>query len=144
MPTANGSFRCVFLVVVSLLIDSVYCVPMGYKTLSTICASTRHTPLTSFTKTVQRGETRLEPFSDFPKCDGAWLKLLASPMVQNLRDMTLHKPLASTHGMTPIKPSVRAWILTSYWFGHIFLILLWHNVHIPWENMQYWLVIYNL
>ena len=43
MPTATGSFRCVFLVVVSLLIEIVDCVPMGYQTLGTIGASTTHT-----------------------------------------------------------------------------------------------------
>ena len=57
MPTATGSVRCVFLFVVSLLIDFVDCVPMGYQTLGTIGASTTRTPPTSFTKTVQRGET---------------------------------------------------------------------------------------
>ena len=108
IPTATGSVRCVFLVVVSLLLNFVDCVPMGYQTLGTIGASTRRTPLTSFTKTVQQGETRLEPFSDFPKCNWARLELLASPMVQNLRDTTPHKPLASPHGTTLIKPSARA------------------------------------
>ena len=43
MPTATGSVRCVFLVVVSLLIDFVDCVPMGYQTLGGIGASTTHT-----------------------------------------------------------------------------------------------------
>ena len=43
MPTATGFVRCVFLVVVSLLIDFVDCVPMGYQTLGTIGASTTHT-----------------------------------------------------------------------------------------------------
>ena len=108
MPTATGFVRCVFLVVVSLLIDFVDYIPMGYQTLGTTGVSTRSTPLTSFTKTVQRGETRLEPFSDFPKCDWDRLELLVSPMVQTLRDTTLHKPLASPHGTTPIKPSARA------------------------------------
>ena len=107
MPTATSSVRCVFLVVVSLLIDFVDCVRMGYQTLGTIGASTRGTPLTSFTKTVQRGETRLEPFSDFSKCDWSRLELLASPMLQTLRDTTPHKPLVSPHGTTPIKPSAR-------------------------------------
>ena len=58
MPTATGLFRCVLLVVVSLLIDFADCVPMGYQTLGTIGASTRPKTLTSFTKTVQRGDTR--------------------------------------------------------------------------------------
>ena len=94
MLTATGLVRCVFLVVVSLLIYFVDCVPMGYQTLGMVGASTRRTPLTSFTKTVQRGETPLKP--------------LASPMVQALRGTTPHKPLASPHGTTPIKPSTRA------------------------------------
>ena len=46
MPTATGLFRCVLLVVVSLLIDFADCVPMGYQTLGTIGAPTRRTPLT--------------------------------------------------------------------------------------------------
>ena len=43
MPTATGSVRCVFLVVVSILIDYVDCVPMGYQTLGTIGALKTHT-----------------------------------------------------------------------------------------------------
>ena len=61
MPTATGSVRCVLLVVVSLLIDFSDCVPMGYQTLGTIGASTRLTPLTSFTKTVQQGRLNTIP-----------------------------------------------------------------------------------
>ena len=108
MPTATGSVRCVLLVVVSLLIDFLDCVPMGYQTLGTIGASTRCTALKFFTKTVQRGETRLEPFGDLPKCDWVQLELLASLMVQTLWYTTPHKTLAIPHGTTPIKHSARA------------------------------------
>ena len=108
MITATGWVRCVFLVVVSLLIDFVDRVPMGYQTLDTIGASTRRTPLTSFTKTVQQGRLDSSPFSNFPKYDWTRLELLANPMVQTLRDTTPHKPLASLNGTTPIKPSARA------------------------------------
>ena len=108
MTTATGSVHYVFLVVVSLLIDFLDCVPVGYQTLRTIGASTRRTPLTFLHKNCVAGETRLDPFSDFPKCDWDQLKLLASPMVQTLRDRTPCKPLSSPHGTTPIKPSARA------------------------------------
>ena len=43
MPTATGLVRCILLVVVSLLIDFLDCVPVGYQTLGTIGASTTHT-----------------------------------------------------------------------------------------------------
>ena len=108
MITATGWVRCVFLVVVSLLIDFVDCFPMGYQTLGTIGASTRRTPLTLLHKNCAEGEARLELFSDFPKCNWTRLELLASPMVQTLRYTTPHKPLVSLHGTTPIKPSARA------------------------------------
>ena len=85
MLKATGSVRCVFLVVVSLLLDFSDCVPMGYQTLGTIISSTRRTPLMSFTKTVQRGKTRLEPFSDFLKWDWARLELLASPKLSRIQ-----------------------------------------------------------
>ena len=71
MTTSTGSVRCVFLVVVSLLIDYVDRVPMGYQTLGTIDASTRRPPVLSFTKTVQQGRIDSSPFSNFPKCDWA-------------------------------------------------------------------------
>ena len=56
MPTATGSVRCIFLVVVRLLIDYVDCDPMGYQTLGMIGASTRRTPLMPFTKKPCSGE----------------------------------------------------------------------------------------
>ena len=37
-------------------------------------------------------------------------------MRQTLRDTTPHKTLASPNGTTPIKPSARDWLRTSYWF----------------------------
>ena len=64
MPTVTGLFRCVFLVVVSLLIDVVDCVSMGYQTLSMIGESTRRTPLPFLHKTVQRGRLDLSPQGD--------------------------------------------------------------------------------
>ena len=43
MPTATGSVRCVFLVVVTTADLFVDCVPMGYQSLGMIGASTMHT-----------------------------------------------------------------------------------------------------
>ena len=114
MPTATVLVRCVFLVVVTT--TDWFCrlyshgLPNpGYDW----CVNNAH-HWRSFTKTVQRGETWHKPFSDFPKCNWIRLELLASPMVQTLRDTNPHNPLASPNGTTPIKPSVRAWLLTSY------------------------------
>ena len=90
MRTVTGWVRCVFLVVVSLLIDFVDRVPISYQTLGTIGASTRRTPLTLLHKNRAAGETWLETFSDFPKCDWTQLELLASPVVQIIRYMNPH------------------------------------------------------
>ena len=80
---------------------------MGYQTLGTIGASTTHTTDVTSQKTVQRGETRLEPFLVTSQ-SVTGLELLASPIVQTLRDTTPLKTIASPHGTTPIKPSARA------------------------------------
>ena len=79
---------------------------MGYQTLGTIGVSTTHTTDVTSQKTMQRGETRLDPFLVTSQ-SVTRLKLLASPMVQTLRDTTPLKPLASPHGTTPINPSAR-------------------------------------
>ena len=91
-----------------LMIDFVDCVPMGYQTLGMIGASTTHTTDITSQKPCSEERLDLTPFSEFPECDWTQLELLASPMVQNLRDTTPHNPLAIPHGTAPIKPSERA------------------------------------
>ena len=121
MPTATGLVRCLFLVVDTTIDWFVDCdcshgLPNpGYDWYVNDVYHWR-----SFPKTVQRGETRLELLATSQSA--TWLELLASPRVWTLRDTTPLKPLASPNGTTPLKPSARAWVLTSYYFGHIFLI----------------------
>ena len=93
---------------------------MDYQSLGTICASTTHTTDVPSQKNVQRGEARLKILATSQGTTR--LELLASSRVQTLRGTTPLKPLASPHGTNPLKPSPRAWVLTSYYFGHIFLI----------------------
>ena len=79
---------------------------MGYQTLGTIGASTTHTTDVPSQKNVHRGETQLKILAT--SHSATRLKLLASPRVLTLRDTTPLKPLASPHGTTLLKPSVRA------------------------------------
>ena len=89
IPTSIGSVRCVFLVVVTTADWFVDCVPMGYQTLGTIRASTRHITDVPSQKPCSRKRLDSSPFSEFPKCDSTWLEILASPMVQ-LSGIRLH------------------------------------------------------
>ena len=120
MPTATGLVRCVFLVVVTTTDWFVDCARShglpnpGYDW----CVKDAH-HWCSFPKTVQQGETRLELLATSQSATR--LEILESPRVQTLRDTTLLKPLVSPHGTTPLKPSARAWVLTSYYCEHIFL-----------------------
>ena len=92
---------------------------MGYQALGKIGESTIHTTGVPSQKNVERGEAQLKLLAS-PQ-GTTWLELLESPRVQTLRGTTPLKPIVSPHGTTPLKPSARAWVLTSYYFGHIFL-----------------------
>ena len=81
---------------------------MGYQTLGTIGVSTTHTTDVPYQNIVQRGEARLDLLAS-PQ-GTTWLKLLASLRVRTLR------------GITPLKTLTWAWVLTSYYFGRIFLV----------------------
>ena len=119
--------------------------PIGYQFLGTIGASTTHTTDVPSQKTLQRGETLLKLLATSQSAtrlellvstrvqtlwDTTPLKPLASPRVQTLWDTTALKPLVSPHGTTLLKPSAWSWVLTSYYFGRIFLtIRIIHGLH---------------
>ena len=120
MAIATSSVPCIFLVVVTTTDWFVDCARShglpnpGYDW----CISNAH-HWYSFPKIVQRVETQLEPLAT--SLSATRPKLLAIPRVRNLRDMNPLNPLESPHGTTPLKLSMRDWVLTSYYFGHIFL-----------------------
>ena len=108
MPTATGLVRCVFLVVVTT--TDLFCrlcsFPWDTKPWVRVVRQ-RRTPLTFLPKKLCSGE-RIDSSSLVTSHSATRLELLASPMVQTLRDTTPLKPLSSHHGTTPIKPSARA------------------------------------